>query len=723
MIQTIGTIVLSLVVDLFVIGCGSHGERTSTQSGREQATSVNDDCWVPRPERVPNDELYIFANRLMEEDSFTLKIAEDNEASALRTLWGTVPVEMKSAVDDSISNLIKVLSHVVVKTREAELEHQRHLAIQKFYEGYTETFLSKYDNLYRREIVETTCRPLPLTTEKQIVSEAQRGASREASHAGNLERNHLDRLGDDCYRGVEQAAHGELATIQELALEAAQIGAQKRGVNMETVNCIDFARSIEYAVEAKYERARLEMISVLASGADRMNERAALESIFIKSAAHLYAMDKVITEVQSREFDIYRIDMHPTMSRVLDLVHGIRGERYREDSKEYLYLKRAIEFHQEIESLLETPAALGAQKQSDTEKRLLQLEHYISVLENVAFQHAAQNTLASEFAPQEEGTIASTIEEKPFGLDEESSSLDDFICSELPNGLISFFERSEETHRKRLVKVGNSESVGCRYASFEPLFNDYKTNAPDILFYDDPYPFFLDSMINGYNRYSEEPKDDCPEGFPILSSLPRWTSYYELPEHIVDDLKYGTVEDGYKLLRNAVRRSGLQERVYQFGQRGLALITQLERIEDNGRYFPSEERWNISAIPGTENWGSWDRYFRKRTGRYRFFILLLTEPDDFHHTGHDANWKEALEISNGCAGMPSEKHLAKSFDGLKVAIVVYEYYRPDEHSEPQFVERRLTGIRHVIGARMWMENELEQPIDLHELIASRNRSK
>ncbi len=693
---------IAVLLLLPILGCAS-------RKAQPLIIQRTDRCWLPPPEEVPKDDLFALAKQLVEEDQKALvpNIAEADEASLLRAMWESLPEEKKGALADSVSELIQILSHDVAKKRSVIFGHQRLRAVQEFHHAYTEAFLTTYKELYRRKIADGTCRPLRIDEEERLISQSQSVALKAGKAAADVERNRIytDTL-DRCFLALESTKPAWLKQIREIALDAALIGAEKRSNPIEAESCGSFASRFSIAVDVKYDRAYEEMATTLTEIAEGMKRRATMQRPYLSFMAHLYAVQKVITEAQEKKSDIYRSPLHPTLALSLESIVYLReiDRTWRAESikggESYLQLslEKAGGYLQTIERILFRYNEKGMKPDPDVQNKLEQMEREILYLrEEISRAVPDLYYYKKSSAP-------------------ESADVTDAICQTKLRKWQDLLSQTIDKYRETFSDPSSVDVLACTPGTMPHSRFPISAVYPQM---SGVFPTESASCCEVSPTATESlPGDDEPDsGLPSLSHLTPWTAHLELPRHLTSKLEYGYINYAYQMLRAAVQRAGLEARVYRFGRRGLALVTQFEKIEDDGRPFPGLERWNVTAIPSTKGWSLIDRFFEKRTGRYRFFILLLTEPKDFRHTGQNMNWKRAMQVTKDGGGIPSDDYLNQSFDGLKVAVVVYEYFRKDEHSEPQFVERRLPARRHIAGARLWLGNDLDKPIDFQALVA------
>ncbi len=700
----------------------------------------DDECWIPLPEKVPTDDLFALAQKLVNEDQFALRdprIVQNDEVSLLLAILKNARQDMTQSVTKFVTPIANILSRNVADVRTAEFFRQREAAARKFYQTYHDTFLSSYENEYREKITTTGCRPLRMDEEGEIVWKSRSIAVEKARLAASSERSCCRAIltDDDCITQLEFIPTKRMKFVQKVALNAASFAAQNRGDPLDEELCGKFHDNFRRIVRARYILAYDEMRIVLGKTAMQMERNATMAQPFIESLAYLYALDKVISEVQSETIDVYRTSTHPTLDHILRLISRVHRIQEQYDSE------LTGQFTSEFKNLgiyLQTAETILIQNidkkilDSGEQTKLVKLEQTVSALDDNISQYYSSSKADDEDASSvgdslkggswwplnrmNQNTESGDIEFEDIEEDiEEDTEEDVTSCDQQSRDLATLLSGVEKEFEEIYYRKMPVTLSDCSGKDSLVHYSDYDVLRNHISNYNRSITMFMENQI--VTKLHDV--DNSKPGLPILLHLAPWTAHIELPENITaafDGRDVGTV---YQFFRVAIQRAGLESHVYRFGSRGLALVTQFEKIEDNGRPFPSEERWNVSAIPSTESWGMLDQFFKVRTGRYRFFILLLTDPDDFHPTGENASWKEAMQITKYGGGMPNDELLSQSIGGLKTAVLVYEYFRKGEHSEPQFVETHLTARRHIVAARLWMDNQFEAPINFEEMVASK----
>lgn len=131
-----------------------------------------------------------------------------------------------------------------------------------------------------------------------------------------------------------------------------------------------------------------------------------------------------------------------------------------------------------------------------------------------------------------------------------------------------------------------------------------------------------------------------------------------------------------KKISGVLKKCGYDEFSYfSFGSFGYAIITKIERINDDGSYVSEDIRWNINQ--GVINAFSFidivKAIFFATPARYRFMIFLVT-PDGIIQSSTPP--KPAL-YKEGIDRLPERIGALPYTEQYRCSILVYEFVRPD----------------------------------------------
>jgi hypothetical protein len=138
------------------------------------------------------------------------------------------------------------------------------------------------------------------------------------------------------------------------------------------------------------------------------------------------------------------------------------------------------------------------------------------------------------------------------------------------------------------------------------------------------------------------------------------------------------------ILRRSLRATGYEFRYYG-APRGFATVARLERIDDKGAPFPTEERFDSEFRPvdGFSLMGYLRALFVAPPGHYRVIVFIVS-PEPFQATGKPVSSEEASAWLEGGVNV-----LPKEIGGLEYTLpdyactaLIYEFDKRDTQSNP-----------------------------------------
>lgn len=161
---------------------------------------------------------------------------------------------------------------------------------------------------------------------------------------------------------------------------------------------------------------------------------------------------------------------------------------------------------------------------------------------------------------------------------------------------------------------------------------------------------------------------------------------------------FGDVRDR---LGRALDAAGYSQRTFFSVPNGFAIVTQLERIGDDGTPT-SARRWFTA---GSTEIFSLEEYLKRllfaEAGRYRLVVLVVTDVS-ISATGPYITAGQAAEMAdNGVMDLPPSVAAREFSADHRSTALIYEF-RKRRTGEPEFVKRSpLPGRDHLIKARIW----------------------
>ncbi len=163
-----------------------------------------------------------------------------------------------------------------------------------------------------------------------------------------------------------------------------------------------------------------------------------------------------------------------------------------------------------------------------------------------------------------------------------------------------------------------------------------------------------------------------------------------------------TLGDMNERLSAALERIGIPDfrRRYYPVPNGFALVTSLEKIDDEGR--PTENRWSqdiyVLDPPSIGNW-LW-ALVNARSGRFRVIAIIVTS-DDVDTDGSVGDRDEATGwLNSGLSALNSDRAECAFGSKHRVTVLVYEFEHV-EQQEPQLVSQ--TNIDHLSNSGLRSE--------------------
>jgi len=225
-----------------------------------------------------------------------------------------------------------------------------------------------------------------------------------------------------------------------------------------------------------------------------------------------------------------------------------------------------------------------------------------------------------------------------------------------------------------------------------------------------PYESHANEATNGQGQMAppeaEAPGPDlgAPSGGggsaaqPTLPEFP-WpppaaSASYVLPDRLLDS--YRTLGDVTGAILAALEQNGYVERsFFRTDPGGVALVTRLERINDDGSPSAENERWPASAQRQDSTRGLLDflqGLFFVDPGHYRVIVFVLQDIP-FAQSAEAITAQQAHAwLTSGANVLPRE--IANlPFAGAHVTVLIYEF--ASDGSKVQVVTSQLTGKQHL----------------------------
>jgi len=201
-------------------------------------------------------------------------------------------------------------------------------------------------------------------------------------------------------------------------------------------------------------------------------------------------------------------------------------------------------------------------------------------------------------------------------------------------------------------------------------------------------------------RKVEAPAKAPAEGLPEFPwPPPRASASYVLPDGLFES--HRSVGEVVAAILSALERNGYVERsFFRTKADGVALVTRLERIRDDGSAFAEPERWaSLRSSPNDLGPNALFRFLRGLfvvdPGRYRIIVFILQGPS-FSQSPQIMMAQEAQGwLFSGANVLPSEV-AKRPFSGAHCTVMIYEF--SSDGTQVRVVESRLTGKDHLAKA-------------------------
>lgn len=160
----------------------------------------------------------------------------------------------------------------------------------------------------------------------------------------------------------------------------------------------------------------------------------------------------------------------------------------------------------------------------------------------------------------------------------------------------------------------------------------------------------------------------------------------------------GSVADS---LEHILKSAGYSEFHYYVVPTGIAMATQLERIDTNGIPYKVPERWNVTDLSlNLESWSIW-KYLktlaRANPGHYRVMVFLITDEGlviKFDEPPQDETIVNNF-VENGAINLPSSLRKKPITSNYMLTILVYELKRRAQSEDVEIDDLGISAIQHL----------------------------
>jgi hypothetical protein len=178
------------------------------------------------------------------------------------------------------------------------------------------------------------------------------------------------------------------------------------------------------------------------------------------------------------------------------------------------------------------------------------------------------------------------------------------------------------------------------------------------------------------------------------SPIPAASASFVLPESMLRPSR--TIGDAVNTVLVALDRTGYVERTFfRTRKGGVALVTRLEKIDQDGTSLVERERWAVAdrSLDSTANLMKFFRnLFFADSGRYRLIVFVLQDTP-FVADGKQLSEKEARGLMKRGANVLTAAAAKREFAGHHCTVLIYEF--ASDGRTVRLVESRLSGRQHL----------------------------
>jgi hypothetical protein len=217
----------------------------------------------------------------------------------------------------------------------------------------------------------------------------------------------------------------------------------------------------------------------------------------------------------------------------------------------------------------------------------------------------------------------------------------------------------------------------------------------------------LESQLTAAQEPADEVRQQAESGVgerpglqpPSSTSVPQFpwpppqgSASYVLPDRFIASRH--TMGEVTEAILVALEQNGYVERsFFQTPAAGVALVTRLERINDDGSSYPEQQRWpTVRGVPDTDLLSFLRGLFFVESGHYRV-IVFIVQSQPFAQSPQPPTEDQVRNwLTSGVNVLPPEIAL-RPFDGGHVTAIVYEF--ASDGTSVHLVQSALTGKEHL----------------------------
>ena len=188
---------------------------------------------------------------------------------------------------------------------------------------------------------------------------------------------------------------------------------------------------------------------------------------------------------------------------------------------------------------------------------------------------------------------------------------------------------------------------------------------------------------------------------------PQYSGREVVPRVFLDNAKGDTeLFDVDRRLQDALEPNGYYENSYYALPGGFALVTQMEKFEDDGASVAGPTRWTLEPfrLASFSFRAYMQALFAAEPGRYRLIVFAVTDVP-FASSGEKVTREKVRAwLGGGGDRLPPEIGELSFDESYECTALIYEFARDSEEDEVYFLEPgSLPGRTHLVAAGIWQE--------------------
>ena len=175
---------------------------------------------------------------------------------------------------------------------------------------------------------------------------------------------------------------------------------------------------------------------------------------------------------------------------------------------------------------------------------------------------------------------------------------------------------------------------------------------------------------------------ECIANLPAFPwPIPKPSSYLTLRNNELPHLSKTSIGDMADSLEGILAQAGFSEFRYYNLPKGIAMVTKLERVDEQGEPFPAPERWDINDISASfENFSLAQLMpvlVGAEHGYYRVLVFVLVEKNQVIVFGDPFEQEKEITkfVDRGAINLPEKFRQIYITDDFNLNVLVYEMVR------------------------------------------------